>query len=278
MHIISWERAEGRPVRVGCYGGDLEGDHIRGVIFFSVGYGGSAKGYAYLGRGWSERGYKVFVVEHSGSNVQALKELRKELKDKQHLMDLVWQAVQDPVEQSERVQDLCSVVRYVCATDWYRESGLSGINLGGHSFGSFTVLKAFEEVTRIVPVMKLSIASPQPPGDILKSEDYARITVPILVATGTKDSADYIDGSSWEDRASVAPQLAVGSPWVGLVVFQDMAHLDFAGQGLNIRHRMSWYEQVSSSFWAADYQELSQTRIDAIIGEGNALWRCWNKD
>ena len=53
------------------------GSGARGLILFSVGFGGGREGYSSLGRAWSEAGFRTFIVEHVGSNLQVLKSIQR---------------------------------------------------------------------------------------------------------------------------------------------------------------------------------------------------------
>jgi len=218
----------------------------QGWIIFSVGYGGDRTGYSFMAKAWAELGFHVYVVEHVGSNLEVLRSCPPmRLAERQQE---VVRRVQLPDELYARPRDLLLV--YSTFKNDYR--GL-GLGLAGHSYGSYSVLASTGLAPLKVPRLEdpvaaqgLLIISPQPPGMLYGSDELAKVKIPTLLLTGTKD--DHLTGeSSYKDRVLVYQDLA---PEIRhLVVLKDCEHMTFAGLGLGIEKRLSAIREVTSVWW-----------------------------
>ncbi len=197
----------------------------RASVVFSVGFGGGRDGYAYLGRSWAERGFETLVVEHVGSNLEALKPLRRPGQRSADLAQLVAAAVRDPVEQRERVADLDFVRRSLVHQPWL---------LGGHSYGAGTVLRAAPE-SDAVGLLALS-----PPGP--EEFPYRPLAVPVLLLTGTRD--DF--AVSHRDRSRALEFMAAGRS--ALAVVEGADHMGLAGVGLDLGPVLAAVTAVTGAF------------------------------
>ena len=179
------------------------------VVLFSPGLGGSREGYVYLGEHWARRGYVVVVLQHPGSD------------------DAVWRDA--PVESRlaalreaasiqnflQRVKDVAAVLDRLEA--WNRDPGgalagrleLGSVGMAGHSFGAVTTQAVSGESlglggTRYTDArIKAAIAmSPSSPSSGNPQRAFARVAIPWLLMTGTRDVAPIGD-------VDVASRLAV---------------------------------------------------------------------
>ena len=104
-----------------------------------------------------------------------------------------------------------------------RRTGAEAIDLAGHSFGTDTVLQY--ALSPMVPIRNLWLFSPHPPGYLIPSRDYARLSAQTVhVVVGSRDTTR--DGVGPRDRMWV--EHAVGSR-ARLLVPEGFRHMDFAG-------------------------------------------------
>ena len=246
------------------------------VLLFSHGLGGTRDGCAYLGQHWSARGYVVVFLQHPGSD------------------DSVWKDV-PPARRAQAMQRAASAenfqlrVRDVHAVldqlerwnqDARHELGgrldLQRVGMSGHSFGAVTTqavsgqsyapgATAGQRFTdpRIKAAVALSPSSPRA-GDPKRA--FARVKVPWLLMTGTKDAAP-IGGQAVESRLAVYPNLPSGIDKYELVL-KDAEHSAFTDRALpgdkeqrNPNHARAVLA-LSTAFW------------DAHLG-GDAAARAW---
>lgn len=215
-------------------------------IIFSVGYGGNRDGYGYLARTWCQSGAVVLVTEHVGSNLEVLKSLpqkTRELRNRE-----VVRRVQEPPELIARPQDLELVFHHFAP-----ELGAHPLGLGGHSFGSYSVLAACglgsnraETAPVSLPAKGLLVMSPQPPGLLFAQGEYKKLTLPTLLVTGTKDHL-LSGGADYTDRLKVWDELPSSSRYVALL--EGLEHMTFAGVGLNIGSQLRLVESITSRWW-----------------------------
>jgi len=197
----------------------------RASILFSVGFGGGREGYAYLGRAWAERGCETVVVEHVGSNLEALKPLRRPGQRSAELAQLVAAAVRDPGEQRHRVEDLAFVRRALPRPSWI---------LAGHSYGAGTVLRA----APTCEARALLALSPPAPEEF----PYEPLAMPVLLLTGTRD--DF--AVSHQDRSRALEFMAPGRS--ALAVIEGADHMGLAGVGLDLAPILAAVQTVTGAF------------------------------
>lgn len=240
-------------------------DITRALILFSVGYGGTRDGYAYLARAWSGLGLAVAVIEHVGSNLEVLKNLpQKTLHERQ--VEIV-KRVQDPGELFDRPRDVNLVFEELSA-----EFQGVPLGLGGHSFGSFSVLASLglpplKDVPSLVGPLNSAAAtlliSPQAPGMLLKRSDYSLVSSPTLVLTGTEDHALDGDGD-FQLRTEVYDVLPTEVR--NLVVLDGAAHMTFAGIGLHLSRALKAIESLTLAWWerALFHKDTPQQRATSL--------------
>jgi predicted dienelactone hydrolase len=211
---------------------------FQGWLFFSVGFGGSRTGYAYLGRAWSQLGFQVAVIEHIGSNAEVLKSIQRPGMRNAELAQVVANKVLEPQELRDRPLDLAYARRVLCPGDQWA-------GLGGHSFGSYTALAGLHGPQTWAGLL---LMSPQPPGERHSHAQLAEVRVPCLVLTGTKDSG-MPAGVTFEQRILTYQALPAGAKALGLL--QGADHMAFAGIGLAVGPHTETVAALSAEFWTA---------------------------
>ena len=217
----------------------------RAAICFSVGFGGDRTSYAYLARAWGEQGIATLVVEHTGSNLEVLKQMNRQGREQRQR--LLWERVQDPQEFSARIHDFFVGLHYL-------EEQLNSVPIfwGGHSYGSATVLAAAGVESHLSDLQGreacgLLCISPQPPGLLFSDSAYGAVECPVLLLTGTRDG-ELPQGL--EPRARTrAWELFGGLSY--LAVMEGATHLAFAAQGLGVGKFLKPTARLTQLFWTS---------------------------
>lgn len=246
------------PVRV------YEPVNPEGLILFSTGFGGNRDGYRYLASAWRDLGFAVVVIQHPGSDLEALKALPA--RNKAQRDRAVVERVQNGKEHEERGRDLLSVA------DRFRRLYPSlPIGLAGHSFGASTVALglglrtsrgfALEPIPGVVGVQ---FYSPSPPDTMFPASEFLRVGVESTVLTGVNDGL--LGGlGDFRERAKLFRSLPRTAAL--LAVHSRADHMAFAGLGLDIRPTLEEIAALSGRWWSqlwdtgeartAVYQEFS---------------------
>lgn len=199
-------------------------------IVFSTGFGGSRFDYFRLAKGWSQAGYGVVIVEHPGSaRLAALRLLpTRYRRPGPGLRPLVY----NQRCLRNRPQDLHLVVERLLATFRVNKLIMAGHSYGEYSAAAVAGLPALTEPgptdfshPRVEALMALSF---QPPGQLFRSRDYAKLKIPALWLVAEHDHT--ADGTRCEQRLDLE-QLIAGT----VVVLPDTDHLDLADMGTNRR-------------------------------------------
>lgn len=206
------------------------------VILFSHGLGGSRDNNPYLGNHWAKRGYVVVFVQHPGSDEAVWKEVPA-------LRRMVAMKNAASVENfTLRNRDIPAVIDTL--TLWNKQKGhalhgrmnLDQVGMSGHSFGAVTTQAMAGQAFagRLTPYRDARIdaalmLSPSPPQIGDPASAFAKITIPCLLMTGTKDDSP-IGNSSPEDRLKVFPHLTQAPAWQ--VVFDGANHMSFGERQL----------------------------------------------
>lgn len=222
-----------RAIPLGLY--PYQGPCFQGWIFFSVGFGGSRTGYAYLGRAWSQLGFQVAVIEHVGSNAEVLKSLQRPGMRNAELAEVVGRKVREPQELEDRPLDLAYARRVLCPSSQWA-------GLAGHSFGSYTALASCHAESW----QGMVLMSPQPPGDRHRLQELSGVTLPCLVLTGTKDSG-MPAGVTYQQRLATYDAMPDGGKTLALLEGAD--HMAFAGIGLGVGPHMETVAALTGEFW-----------------------------
>ncbi len=238
------------------------------VIVFSHGLGGGHSNNAYAGRHWASHGYLVVHPTHPGSDVIAaashsLREIGNDAS--------VW---------TGRAWDVSFVLDSLADDELGKRADLTRVGVTGHSLGAHTALVMLgmtldlpekEDASFRDPRVLAGVAmSPPGPGILgVHEDDYERIAVPVLVLTGTRDSApgtpDPLSHRIPFDRSNVPGSI--------LVTIQDAEHLAF-GDYPSLRHgprdprHHGWILQETTAFWDAwlkgDANARAWLRIEAL--------------
>lgn len=260
MEDLNLKHPWGREVPVRLYG---SGDVAKGFILFSVGFGGTRTGYGFLARRWAAAGFPTAVVEHVGSNLEVLKSLPQKRREERNAE--VVRRVQDPEELAARPRDLQLVFQTLAP----RFEGLP-LGLGGHSFGSYSILaaaglesKAVEQAFEGLPAQSLLAMSPQPPGMLFDSSEFGELASPTLILTGTQDHL-LSGGATYEDRLKVYSYLRPEQR--ALTVLQDVEHMTFAGIGLNLGPQLEAICKLTLLWWEHSFRSGSRGWPEVVAG------------
>lgn len=205
------------------------------VVLFSHGLGGSREGSRFLGEHWARRGYVAVFLQHPGSDDAVW----KGAAEGKRLDALKAAATVDTFLQ--RVEDVPAVLDAL--TTWHAAKGhvLSGrleltrVAMTGHSFGAVTTQAVSGQQFPLGrsftdPRIKAAVAfSPSVPrrGDATRA--FAKVRLPWLLMTGTKDEAP-IGGQTAKSRLQVFPALPPGQKYQ--LVLEGAEHSAFTDRAL----------------------------------------------
>jgi len=206
------------------------------VVLFSHGLGGSREGSGYLGKHWAARGYVSVFLQHPGSDTAVWKD-----EATGHRMQTMCEAA-SAQNFLLRVKDVPAVLDQL--DHWNKTDGhvlagrldLRKIGMSGHSFGAMTTQavsgqktergKAWFTDTRIAAAV---IMSPSSPRRGTSQAAFAKVSLPWMLMTGTKDTAP-IGDADMESRLAVFPALPPGGKYE-LVLFEG-EHSAFTDRAL----------------------------------------------
>jgi len=221
QQAVSTPRADGALTPLMVY--DAQGASCPPLALVSPGAGGSEKGLAYIGDALSERGWRVIVMGHQESGMEALRSDMRRAGFHRGLQDLV----ADPNAYRGRFMDIDAALK------WSEQRCHAPFKaLIGHSMGARTVmLEAGAQNSLGVHVKNLFdayVAMSEPDADGVFPSGAARnITAPMLMLTGTRDET--IDHQGYQVRAKSFDELASKCAWLGVV--DGATHMNFAGGG-----------------------------------------------
>ncbi|MGQ9505973.1 MAG: alpha/beta hydrolase family protein [Thermogutta sp.] len=247
------------------------------VILFSHGLGGSRTGYSYLGRHWAARGYVAVFLQHPGSDDSVWKDVP--LRERMAAM----QKAASAENLILRVQDVHAVLDQLekwnkeVSHQLYQRLDLNSVGMSGHSFGGLTTQVVAGEVFPLIgqrardPRIKAAlILSPSSPRYGSPQEAFAKVNLPWMLMTGTRDVAP-IGGQTVESRRAVFSALPSGEKYE-LVLF-DAEHSAFTDRSLpgetrprNPNHHRAILA-LSTAFWDAYLRGNSAAR-QWLDGEG----------
>ncbi len=231
----TWGLPDGRAL--GCWG---QGEGV--PLVFSPGFGSALTDYVPLVE-MLLRHQPVIRVEHPGSARGAgleagLRLLWRRLwlgEEKGEAARGVRAYLHRQGSRERRVAHLKEALQ-----ECRRRLGDGPIDLAGHSYGSDTALLFALRHGHEVPIRRLILLCPHPPGYLIPQADYAALPVDeVVIVTGTRDWTR--DGVGPEARWKVVP--ASGGRGVML---QDVAHMDFAFPGLGPRE---WPQQLERELY-----------------------------
>ena len=244
------------------------------LVLFSHGLGGNRLNSPYLGQHWGARGYVVVYLQHAGSD----EDVWRNLPPAERLAALQREASMQNFQL--RVQDVPAVLDQL--ERWNGSSGhplagrldLSRVGMSGHSFGAVTTQAVSGESYPLVGtrftdgrIRAALLMSPSLPRRGDPAEAFAKVAVPWMLMTGTKDVAP-IGNADVESRLHVFASLLPGDKYE--LVLADAEHSAFGDRPLpgdrqprNPNHHRAILA-LSSAFW------------DAYL-RGDAAARAWLK-
>jgi predicted dienelactone hydrolase len=231
------------------------------VVLFSHGLGGSRANNPYLGEHWGARGYVVVFLQHAGSDEAVWQSLPRA----ERLAAMEREA--SPGNFKLRVEDVRAVLDQLDRWNGTAGHPLSGrldlahVGMSGHSFGAVTTQgvsgQSFPLVgtrftdERIRAALAMSPSSPRR-GD--PAEAFAKVAIPWMVMTGTKDVA-LVGGADVNSRLQVFQSLPPGDKYE--LVLADAEHSAFGDRALpgdrlprNSNHHRAILA-LSTAFWDA---------------------------
>jgi predicted dienelactone hydrolase len=221
QQAVSAPRADGALTPLMVY--DAPGDRCPPLALVSPGAGGSERGMAYLGDALGKRGWRVVVMGHKESGMDALRGDMRRTGFHRGLENLV----ADPNAYRGRFMDIDA------ALTWSEQRCHAPFKaLIGHSMGARTVLlEAGARSTLGVHGKNLFdayVAMSEPGADAVFPAGAARgVTAPMLMLTGTRD--DTIDRKGYQERTQSFDALGSRCAWLGVI--DGSTHMNFAGRG-----------------------------------------------
>ncbi len=232
------------------------------VVLWSHGLGGSRDNAPYLGRHWSARGYVVVCMQHAGSDESVWRGVR--LGERMEAMRRAASAENLRLrgEDVKAVLDQLGRWHGDAAHALHGRLDLEHVGMTGHSFGAVTTQAVAGQAmpllgqlwtdARIDAALPMSPSSPAA-GDARRA--FAKVTVPWLLMTGTKDDSS-IGNQTPESRREVFPVLPATIDRYELVL-HDAHHGAFSERPLpgESAARKEQHHRailgVSTAFWDA---------------------------
>jgi len=206
------------------------------VVIYSHGLGGSRSGGDVWGQAWANAGFVVLHLQHSGSDIDAVRAVASSFRDRTALRKLgsaeqLLARVQDVVfvldEIARRKNDAMAIDKV------WRLVRADALGVAGHSFGAHTTLGAGGQSylshagikePRIAALIALSPTLPST-GDTRRA--FANVTRPTLCITGTRDDDMVGNGATPDQRAGVFGALPAGNK--AMLLLKDADHMTFGG-------------------------------------------------
>ena len=199
------------------------------LALISPGAGGSENGYKYLAQALSREGYRVVVMGHRESGLDALSREMRKSGFRRGLVELI----SSPQAEQARLLDITA------ALGWADSQCKATFRvLLGHSMGAITVMLEAGAKNKIgVPSPPAGqdrfdayvALSPEGPDPVFPRDAWSGIHKPLLAMTGTRDSG-VAGGVEWRTMAwNNLPGTSNGCQWLGVIA--DATHMNFAGMG-----------------------------------------------
>ncbi len=244
------------------------------VVVFSHGLGGSRDGYEYLGRHWASYGYVSVHLQHLGSDDGVWKGQGNPMQSMKAAAMDIRNIVNRPLDVTFVVDELERLNKN--DEKWKGKFDLKRLGMAGHSFGAYTTLAiggqqfaARTDVKSLAdPRFKALLPLSSPASAKNQDQAYAKIKLPTLHMTGTKDVSPIGDTSVEQRRI---PFDNMPGPDNFLITFEGGDHMVFSGRS-GVRGDRSKDEifqglirTSSTAFW------------DAYLGEDTSA-KAWLKD
>lgn len=263
------------------------------VVIFSHGLGGTREGGSVWGEAWADAGFVVVHVQHTGSDLDAVRKVTRTFTDQRALRTLT-----TPEQLMARLLDVSFVLneiekRHLAKQDLWHLARPNQVGLAGHSFGAHTTMgmagqryPGFEGVSE--PRLTSFIAfSPTVPMVGSAQGAFERLSRPLLSITGTRDSDVVGVGATPEKRKAVFAALPSGEK--AHLVLMDADHMTFAGQigraaeivprepitrELQAEHHAS-VAAITTDWWRATLQADSQARLRLEVPKQLGVGDLW---
>jgi predicted dienelactone hydrolase len=195
------------------------------LAVISPGAGGTEQGMAYLATALRQHGWTTLVLGHKASGPDAL---RADMRNAGGLRAGLLELTTDRGAYESRFLDIGAALTlpHVGCSNRYAV-------LIGHSMGAATVMLEAGAANRLgLPAGKdrfdaYVALSPQGPGSVFPERAWHTIGKPVLMITGTRDSA--LEGG-WQSRTK--PYLDMRPGCKSLAIVDGATHLNFAGVGV----------------------------------------------
>ena len=247
------------------------------VVLFSHGLGGSRENSKYLGNHWAGRGYVVVCMQHAGSDEDVMKDVPRLQK-----FSKLKAAASGEAAQS-RYRDVKETLNHLEAMN--QEGGthpgrfdMQKVGMSGHSFGAVTTQAVsgqnYGRRGQLFTDERIKAAvafSPSPPAIGGNADTFAKVEIPWLVMTGTKDTSPIGNRTDPESRRLVFKQLPNASMFYELV-FEGGQHSAFSdrqlagGNARNPKHHPAILA-ISTAFWDT-YLKEDKLAEEWLKGEG----------
>ncbi len=249
------------------------------VVIVSHGLGGSRESYAYLGKHLAARGYVCVHLQHAGSDAEVW-------RGKSHPFQELGRAARDMRAALARPADVRFAIDRLTALaqadgPLKGKLDLARIGVAGHSYGAWTALsvagEVFEnpldgkEVSLADERVRAAVAMSAPVSARTRrmlDRAFAKITIPVLHLTGTKDESPLGETRAVDRRAPFdhSPR----SDRI-LITFQGADHFVFSGRLWRMKRagaRDEHFQKLTRAACAAFFD--ATLRNDAAAGE--YLW------
>jgi predicted dienelactone hydrolase len=206
------------------------------VIIFSHGLGGSREGYQYLGRQWASHGYVSVHLQHVGSDQAVWEKSWSKLLALRQAAHNLQNSLNRPLDVSFAIDQLEQL--NLEPGPLKGRLDLSRVGAAGHSFGAYTTMAVAGQVfgrpggreisfadPRIKAAIPMSTPVPRKRGNLTQA--YAKIAIPCLHMTGTKDDSPIGETRAAERRL---PFDYSHGPDQYLITFQGGDHMIFSGR------------------------------------------------
>lgn len=235
-----------------------EGKKVAAVILLSHGLGGSREVGTYLGDLWASRGFVVVAMQHVGSDESVWK--KEKVTERRSKLD----AAANGKTFQDRMRDVPATLDQL--EKWQVEEGhflkgrmdLEKVGIGGHSYGAKTVQALAGQV--FGPMGKLYYderidaglaMSPSPPRMGRAEKAFGKITMPMMLMTGTKDGSP-IGNTLPEERLEVYPALPEGDKFE--LVLKDAEHHAFSDAGARGQKRNPNHHRIIQALSTAFFE------------------------
>ena len=231
------------------------------VLLLSHGLGGSREVGTYLGKHWAGRGYVVVAMQHAGSDTEIIRNVPR-LKIMQALKEAASGA-----NALARYKDVKATLDYLEKQN--ERSGkytgrfdMTKVGMSGHSFGAVTTqavsgqnykrLGQLHTDKRIDAALALSPSIPSYGHD---EDTFAKVSIPWMLMTGTKDDSPLGRNMDAATRRKVFPGLPSSGHFYELVL-HEAEHSAFGDhRGIRVSNRNPNHHKVvqslSTAFWDA---------------------------